>query len=151
MTIDRLNAAWTCWRLTPPIQDARWSLRFTDGVRINLYLILFFYFTVVLVRAHYFLIGGCFGEMVHCPHISYIWIIYARSVIDWDEEDGEWTAPFILNTRVQRNMEAKGMNMIKWLNYARHAALTWVDHCVVQKIKNPDYKASEGPFDWQPR
>ena len=39
------------------------------------------------------------------------------------------------------------MNMIKWLNYARHAALTWVDHCVVQKIKNPDYKASEGPFD----
>ena len=37
-------------------------------------------------------------------------------------------------------MEAKGMNSTKWLNYARQAALTCVDHCVVQKIKNPDYK-----------
>ena len=32
------------------------------------------------------------------------------------------------------------MNMTKWLNYARQAAVTWVDHCVVQKINNPDYK-----------
>ena len=37
-------------------------------------------------------------------------------------------------------MEAKGMNSTKWLNYARQAALTCVDHCVVQKINNPDYK-----------
>ena len=29
---------------------------------------------------------------------------------------------------------------MKWLNYARQAAVTWVDHCVVQKINNPDYK-----------